>query len=156
MTSAFYKINENTTDLEENRTPGSTEFSLLYEDDIKKLSTYMKLCLVVETILIIINIFILNKAYVFLQFFLLFGIYGITRYHKNTIFAYTIFICFEIILYIVLVIKYKLYFIIYILFEFVNITVSITYLRFIKDLDENEIIYLRENTENTIKIPFIS
>ena len=41
-------------------------------------------------------------------------------------------------------------------FEFVNMTVSITYLRFIKDLDENDIIYLRENTENTIQIPFIS
>lgn len=117
-----------------------------YINDIFKLSTIMKFITFIEFILVFINIFVISRLFVLLLVFPIIGYYGLREYSKHYILTYSLFVFCKIILDIVLSIKFNPYFIAYLLYDLFNITVTITYGRYIYELTCDERTYLKLRT----------
>ena len=118
------------------------------EEDILKLSKVMKVIMLIEFILVFINLFVISRLFVLLLIFPFIGYYGVREYHKRYILAYVIFVSGDIILDLVLSIKYNPYFVAYFIYDLINIAVSVTYFRYIQELTQTEINFLKTRTQD--------
>ena len=114
-----------------------------YQSFIKYLSLTLIFLLFINLIIIILNIFIINKLFILLIIFIFIGLYSLYEYNKFMFFIYSFFVLCQLIFDLILSIKYYNYFIIYFIFDTLNITISLTFLKYIYPLSKSEIYYLK-------------